>query len=42
VIAALERLPARRAFHTVYDVWGALAGERERAPAGRRYLRDRE
>ncbi len=36
VVAALERLPARRAFHTVYDVWQALSPAAERAPAGRR------
>jgi hypothetical protein len=36
VVAALERLPDRRPFHTVYDVWKALSGEAERAPAGRR------
>ena len=39
--AALERLPARRSFHTVYDLWAALSGATERAPAGRRYPDER-
>ena len=38
VVAALEGLPdGTRSYHTVYDVWEALTGETERAPAGREY-----
>ena len=40
VVAALEAAAGRPpTFHTVYDVWEALTGDAERAPAGRRVPR---
>jgi hypothetical protein len=38
VLAALERLPARQEFGTVYEVWEALGGEVEHVQ-GRKHLR---